>query len=263
MKFRRIGQELQEISNKESKLSPGLGIFTLREPFSEDYYATLKKVANMGYQTLELYGHEQIQADEMKKTLDSLGLKGVSLFVRSSDLEEELKEQINYALTIGAKYIATDAPEETFQDETKFEALVSLLRHAAKELQKHNLQLVYHAHAYELEKVNEQFVLDRLLKNVGPIMDLELDIYWIKKAGLNPKEILKRYKGRVPLIHVKDIDEQGDFKEVGYGILDWPAIFSAAQDVGVKYYFVEQDVTPHPLRSVKMSIDYLKKVGLV
>jgi sugar phosphate isomerase/epimerase len=94
-------------------------------------------------------------------------------------------------------------------------------------------------------------------------MDLELDIYWIKKAGLNPKEILKRYKGRVPLIHVKDIDEHGDFKEVGYGILDWPAIFSVAQDVGVKFYFVEQDVTPHPLRSVKMSIDYLKKIGLV
>jgi sugar phosphate isomerase/epimerase len=93
-------------------------------------------------------------------------------------------------------------------------------------------------------------------------MQLGLDTYWIKKAGLNPKTILRQYKERVPLIHVKDIGEQGDFKEVGYGILDWPAIFSVAKDVGVKYYFVEQDVTPHPLKSIKMSIDYLKKAGI-
>jgi hypothetical protein len=127
MRFRRIGQEMQEVSGKQlrndSKLPPGLEIFTLRELFSEDYYSTLKKVANMGYRTLELYGHEHIPASEMKKSLDTLGLKGISLFVRSPDLEEELKEQINYALTIGAKYMATDAPKDLFKMKLNFKHL--------------------------------------------------------------------------------------------------------------------------------------------
>lgn len=257
MKFRRIGAEIREVS----KFPPGLALYTLRDSLREDYFGTLKKVADMGYHTVELFGHEHIPAREMKRALYDLGLRAVSIFVRGSDLEKGLKEHLEYAKSIKSQFIVTDAPAETFQDETKFQGLITLLKKTAKILKQNNLQLLYHPHAPEFEKINNQFILDRLLKGVGPDLQLELDVYWIKKAGLSPHKTLKKYKGRVPLIHVKDIGKQGETKEVGYGNFDWPSIFSVATDIGVRYYFVEQDVTPHPLKSVEMSIDYLKSIG--
>ncbi|WP_163539255.1 sugar phosphate isomerase/epimerase [Gracilibacillus sp. YIM 98692] len=263
MKFRRIGNQMQMVSNQEtSKYPPGLTIFTVREPFSKDYLETLQNVAEMGYKVLELYDYDDIPAKDMKKALNQLGLRAISLFVRNADLEENLRKHLQYAKHIGAEFIVTDAPEVFFQDEEKFQDLVSLLKHAQTVLEKHNIQLVYHPHTAEFKKVNETYWLDRLIKSVDPNLQLELDTYWIKKVGLDPVETLYKYNGHVPLLHIKDINKEGEFKEVGQGILIWPLIFSAAKDIGVKYYFVEQDVTSHPLKSVQMSIDYLRKIGL-
>ncbi|WP_413376369.1 sugar phosphate isomerase/epimerase family protein [Alkalihalobacillus sp. 1P02AB] len=172
-----------------------------------------------------------------------------------------MQKHIDYAQKIGASYIATTAPEETFHSEAKFKALSSFLNYAAKVAKKHQLKLVYHPHDWEfLAYGSEQFVLDRLLNEAGPELGLELDTYWIKMAGENPEQILKRYERRVPLIHVKDLDKEGNFKEVGSGILDWPSIFTVAQEVGVQYYFVEQDVSEDPFKSIKKSLLYLKSL---
>ncbi|WP_413376371.1 hypothetical protein [Alkalihalobacillus sp. 1P02AB] len=72
MRFRKVGKEMMEIEEKDLLASPGLAIYTVREAFSQDYYTTLKKVAEIGYRTLDLYEYEHIPPNEMKRTLDSL-----------------------------------------------------------------------------------------------------------------------------------------------------------------------------------------------
>jgi sugar phosphate isomerase/epimerase len=84
---------------------------------------------------------------------------------------------------------------------------------------------------------------------------------------------MKRYAGRVPLLHIKamkpgldpttDMVKGGDhdFIEVGRGSIDWKRIFSAALEAGVKHYFVEQDVCAGPpIESAKISYEYLKNL---
>jgi sugar phosphate isomerase/epimerase len=88
---------------------------------------------------------------------------------------------------------------------------------------------------------------------------------------LNPVDVLKKYSGRVPLVHLKDkakgVPVQYSekvpptaFKSIGSGSIDIPAVLSAAAASGVRHYFVEQDETPgDPIVSLKKSYEYLEK----
>lgn len=249
-----------------SKYPPGLQLYTLRNDMQNDLFGTLKKVAEMGYKLVEFFswGYGGIPADEMKKTLNRLGLGVVSTYVGQEDLENDLQNQIEYALKLGVRYIVTGFSEESFRDESSIQGVISSLKNIGKEIKSRGLQLLYHPHAHEYKRVGGRLIIDRLLEGVGTdLMKLKVDLYWAKKGGLDPRAALFKYKGLSPLIDIKDMDKSGGFTEVGRGIIDWPPIFSILKDVGVKYYFVELDVSPHPLKSVKMSIDYLKSIGAV
>jgi sugar phosphate isomerase/epimerase len=251
-----------------SKIPPGLQLYTVRNELKSDFFGTLKKIADMGYQNVEFIpasriGTEDIQAVEQRKALDRLGLMATSTQISFDDLVNRLNEQIQFALIIGAKFIVLSrAPEEVLLDEKNFQELIVLLKKAGNELKKNGLQLAYHNHAVELRKVNGSYILDRIFDNVeSDLLKAELDLGWIKKAGADPNNVLKSYKGRVELLHVKDVDKAGNFTEVGRGDINYRGILSTAVKMGVKYYFVEQDDSPHPLESAKISLDFLKSFG--
>lgn len=93
----------------------------------------------------------------------------------------------------------------------------------------------------------------------------ELDTYWVKHGGEEPVDYIRKYKGRVPLLHLKDMADDADrsFAEIGEGILDIPAICAAAEDAGTQWLIVEQDVCKKsPIESVKLSLENLKKMGM-
>ena len=80
---------------------------------------------------------------------------------------------------------------------------------------------------------------------------------------------MKKYSGRVSLLHLKDkakgLPTQYNekvppttFKEIGNGSIDIPAVLSAADAEGVRQYFVEQDQSTDPIVSLRQSYNYLK-----
>lgn len=93
------------------------------------------------------------------------------------------------------------------------------------------------------------------------LVQFELDLYWINKAGKDPIEYFKNDPGRYPLWHVKDMDNTEDkfFTEVGNGVIDWQKIFKNKDISGMKYFFVEQDKFKNnrPLRVLKAVINIL------
>lgn len=93
-------------------------------------------------------------------------------------------------------------------------------------------------------------------------MQAELDLGWVYKGGSNPMKTLLSFKGRVPIIHVKDVDKEGNFTEVGQGVIDYASILKLAPSLGVKYYYVEQDDPTDPMKSAQQSLAYLKSIGI-
>jgi len=251
-----------------AKIPVGLQLYTLREETKNDFLGTLKKVAEMGYQAVEFAGYGDIPASDMRKALDELGLKAISSHVGIHQLETELDHLIEYSKVIGAKYIVCPWLDKAqLQDEASFQSLMASFARIGQKIKDNGLVFCYHNHDFEFEKVGEQYILDRMYQAVdASLMQAELDLYWVTKGGLDAKEYLQSYKGRAPLVHVKDManDEKGSFAEVGQGIIDYKSIFAIAEEVGVECYIVEQDQCYNhpPLVSVKMSIDYLKSIGI-
>lgn len=91
---------------------------------------------------------------------------------------------------------------------------------------------------------------------------MEMDMYWVNKAGQDPIALINKHPGRFPLWHIKDMDKtpEKNFTEVGNGSIDFKNIFKYADKAGLQYFFVEQDKTPgDPFNSITQSITYIKK----
>ena len=161
-----------------------------------------------------------------------------------------------------------------------------------KALSAGGIRLLYHNHDFEFEKYEGKYLLDWLYESVpADILETELDTCWVKYAGEDPTAYLRKYTGRSPIVHLKDfvckrlnagaayalIDEEGnakkqptreengfEFRPVGSGMQDFPAILAAAEDAGTEYVIVEQDESPTmpPMESAAASREYLKSLGL-
>ena len=160
-----------------------------------------------------------------------------------------------------------------------------LLGKTGKEI---GIQLLYHNHDFEFVKVDGKYGLDVLYDSVDEeLLKTELDVCWVNVGGEVPAEYIRKYTGRAPVVHLKDFvmpgkkpakmyeligieddtavseADQFEFRPVGYGAQDMPAILDAAADAGAKWVVVEQDrpsMGKTPLECAKMSVDYLKSI---
>ena len=104
---------------------------------------------------------------------------------------------------------------------------------------------------------------DYLMNNTDKnLVFCELDLYWVRKGGADPLEVMKKYSGRFPVLHVKDMvpGDLQDFECPGSGILDFLSLFKEADKHGIKHYIVERDNVPDGLACLKSSGNYLKNL---
>jgi sugar phosphate isomerase/epimerase len=163
-------------------------------------------------------------------------------------------------------------PQDRPKDRAGYEAIAARLSSLGRTASTSGLQLCYHNHAFEFATDRDGTRWLDVLMNATEAagMQLELDVFWAAIAGADPVALLKRYAGRVPLVHLKNKDPAAArtlletqvprtaFVEVGSGALDFAAILSAARSAGVRHFFVEQDQTPaDPIDSLRKSFNYL------
>lgn len=111
--------------------------------------------------------------------------------------------------------------------------------------------------------MEEGLPFDYLMANTDEnLVQCEMDIYWVKKGGGDPLDVLKQYAGRIPVLHVKDMaaGEEQDFACPGSGIIDFGPIFAEATRQGIQHYFVERDNVPDGMACLESSSEYLKNL---
>jgi sugar phosphate isomerase/epimerase len=137
------------------------------------------------------------------------------------------------------------------------------LNKAGEGCKRNGIQLCYHNHDFEFVAQENKHPYEVLLNDTDKnLVKMELDLYWVTKAGHDPVTLFNQHPGRFPLWHVKDMDKSAEhsFTEVGNGTINFKNIFKHADKAGLKYFFVEQDKTPgSPFDSITQSISYIKK----
>ena len=175
-------------------------------------------------------------------------------------------------------------PLNRMGDKEQIMEFVAKAEDMAHKLAEHGIELYYHTHHLEFQKFDGEYLLD-IIKNNTTKLGFELDVHWIQRAGVNPVEFVKQYKGRISLLHLKDYrigqmdlskvdfnDLVGfmniftntiEFAEVGEGNLDIPAIIEAGLEAGAQYFLVEQDDVygRDPFDCLQTSAENLRKMG--
>lgn len=273
------------------KFKVGIQLYSLRDAMEKDIDATLKAVKEMGYDYVEFAGRSEKTAEEVRAMLDKYELKCISVHWAIDIFEKEGKAAVDYLNTIGAKYCAIPwyKVDEYYNN---WDVTVEKFAKVSKLLADGGIQLMYHNHDFEFQKIDGEYILDKLYSTLpSDVLMPQLDTCWVHYAGVNPVEYIRKYSGKIEVLHLKDfvceklgggpvyalIDEDGNemqpkdkeesgfkFVPVGSGIQDWEGILAAAEEAGIEYVIVEQDesLDRDPLDAAKMSRDYLKSLGL-
>lgn len=245
-----------------------LQLYTVRDDLAKDFEGTLQRVAEIGYAGVEFAGFANQPTSRVWRLLQEFNLRAAGAHFPLEHLEKEIEAVVEMNLEICNDYIVVPGlPEERRRDRKKWREVANSLNEIAQDIQDYGLKICYHNHAFEFEKVSGETGFDILFEAADPdLVGAELDTYWIQYGGLDPVEIIRRMAGRCPLIHLKDMarGEKRSNIEIGEGILNFDAIFEAAEAGGVQWYIVEQDTCARPpLESARMSFENLKARGKV
>lgn len=259
----------------------GLQLYTVRDAMQSDPSATLARVSKLGYNSVEgatytgtqkFYGME---AAEFSRLLKRNGLIMPSSHYRLGDekmngempkgtIMQDWGKAVDDAAAVGIKYMVCAYLSEAERGGTdRYKHIAEQFNKAGETCKKSGIQLCYHNHDFEFKKEDGKFMYEVLLENTDKnLVKMEMDLYWVNKAGQDPIALINQHPGRFPLWHVKDMDKtpEHSFTEVGNGSIDFKKIFKYADKAGLQYFFVEQDKTPgDPFNSITQSISYIKK----
>jgi sugar phosphate isomerase/epimerase len=259
----------------------GAQLYTVRNILMKEPDHVFKTLADIGYTEVEGNRADLVQ---LVGKIRQYGLKPISCHIETPlitgkwapypDLKPmTLDDAIDSAKKVGVEYftMAYISPSARGEGDDFYRRTADQMNLVGQKCKKAGLQFAYHNHAYEFGGQPGKRPIDILSERLdGSLVKFELDVFWLSVAGQDPVEALKKWKGRVALLHLKDKAKDtphqfsenlppADFKEVGSGVIDFPAILKAAPAAGVKQYIVEQDQTPgDPLESLRKSFDYLK-----
>jgi sugar phosphate isomerase/epimerase len=276
----------------------GVQLYALGEAAQKDLAGTLKRLAAIGYTDFELPGLYGRSPKDLRADADAAGVRFSSIHMGlparlppgSLTLMSSPQEIADALGTLGIKKAVLPIPllPDNFAVPAGGnirDALVAgieaggldmwkrmggLLNERAAALKPFGIDMGYHNHNMEFKPQGGTTGWEVLLKELDPhLVFIELDLGWISAAGLDAAAEIKRLKGRIRMVHIKDIKAttktnymlQQDPVEVGLGMLNWHKILPACIEAGVQHYYVEQEppFTRDRFDSMKLSYDFLAR----
>jgi len=247
----------------------GAQLYTVRE-FTKtppDVRRTFERVRDIGYEAVQVSGLGPIAPEELRDIAAATGVRIVATHIGYERIVKEPERVIAEHKLWGCPHVAIGGMPQEYRSADGFRRFAREASIAARPLIDAGLTFSYHNHSFELERFGDRLGLEILYEDSDPaVFSAEIDTYWIQHGGANPVTWLRRLRGRMKIVHFKDMAIVGGkqvFAEVGAGNLEWPAIIEACRDAGIEWYLVEQDVCQRdPFESLAVSFRNLRRFGL-
>lgn len=252
----------------------GLQLYTVRNEVVKDVPGTIEKVAQIGYNSLEVFGYgngkffgltpeEFLAILKKNNIITPSGHYGLNNYLSKGD-EDELKRTLEDAAKMGHTFFTIPFLTPNLRTNLDdYKTLADRLNKAAPLVKDAGMKLAYHNHDFEFKDWGHgETGFSILSKQTDPKMvSFEMDIYWVSKAGKDPIALMKEQPGRFKMWHVKDMANtaEKEFTEVGSGTINYKEIFRYKKLSGMEYFFVEQDQVKIPVyESITKSYNYVK-----
>lgn len=238
----------------------GVQLYTVRSAMQESVERTLERVAAIGYQEVEFAGYFDRSPQEIRQVLDQNGLSAPGAHVPLERLENDWEATVAAALTVGHHYLV--APSIPPADRTSLDAYRSFaerFNRLGERAKAARLSFGYHNHDFEFAPQGGRMPYDVLVEETDPaLVDFEMDLFWITKAGGDPSAYFRTHPGRFHLVHVKDMTGDGSMVDVGAGQIDFASLFALRDQAGIRHFFVEHDNPAAPFESIAASYRALR-----
>jgi len=229
-----------------------------------DYKTALRKVAGMGYRVLE-GGLQGASPQEYLKFLDGIGLRLVSCGVKLG--KELAPDLLDTAVALKAQYATVFWPWYYPLEKLtmpQLEEIAGQANEVGRRCRAAGLKLALHNHDRDFRLLDGKPVFERLIEMTDPAsVAIELDLYWLIKAGKDPLEFFRRYPGRFEIFHLKDMGPppDGAIAVVGQGSIDFAKIFAHSEQAGAKHFIVEQqEIKTDLMKNLEDSFHHLSRL---
>ncbi len=237
----------------------GVQLYTVRTAMATSVERTLERVAAIGYREVEFAGYFDRTPAQIRAALDAVGLQAPAAHVPWETVQSGWDAVLDVATRTGHQtVIVAWLPEERRRTLDDYRRWADAFNTAADAAKAAGLRFAYHNHDFEFVPIDGRVPYDVLLDATDPaLVQFELDLFWITKAGQDPRRYIGRAPSRYPLVHVKDMDAAGNMVAVGAGQIDFGAIFELAEG-SIQHYFVEHDEPDDPFASIQASYMHLR-----
>ncbi|MEO5815019.1 MAG: sugar phosphate isomerase/epimerase [Gemmatimonadaceae bacterium] len=235
----------------------GIQLYTVRSLTEKDLEGTLARLAGIGYSEVEFAGYFGKTPEQIRAMLIANRLSSPSSHIPLPANDDAWSRALADARTIGHEWAVIPWLDPSQRKD--WGPFADRLNHLATMARAAGMRFAYHNHDFEFAKEGSGTVMDLLLKNTDPaLVDFEMDIYWVTKAGADPLDLIKRYPHRFPLMHAKDASAGARaIVDVGKGTINFARIFQQERTSGMQHVYVENDNPVDAIQSATTSFQYL------
>ncbi|MFS0726021.1 sugar phosphate isomerase/epimerase family protein [Paenibacillus sp. 1P07SE] len=247
----------------------GAQLYTVRNyvKTEADIRFTLKKIAEMGYTTVQASALGPIAPERLREICDELSLKIVLTHIPPDRLLGETEQVIREHDVLGCDYVGIGSMPDKYRTAEWYSHFAEDFREPAKKLAAAGKLFMYHNHNFEFEKIGGKRLIERLAEDfAADEMGFTLDTYWVHAGGADVVQWIEQLADRLPCVHLKDMAVQGSTQlmaPVLEGNMNFHAIMQALEKAGsTKYLLIEQDTCQgSPFDSLQTSYTNLAALG--
>jgi sugar phosphate isomerase/epimerase len=243
----------------------GAQFYTIRDfcKTPESLSESLKKIADIGYTTVQLSGTCPYDPQWMAQQLSKNGLRCVITHTAPQKLTEETEQVCRDHDILDCRYVGLGSYR--FDDaQYTVDSFLQTYLPVMDKLSGLGKYFMYHNHAMEFAKTEGKTILQQLAERTDSAkMGFTLDTYWVQVGGGDPAQWIERLSGRVPCIHLKDYSLGAKMAVVGEGNINFDRVFEMAEKAGTQYMLVEQDNCngEDPFDCLRRSYEFLRSRG--
>lgn len=247
-------------------------------PFSSDSAKSRWKsvTPKLGFEGSGFFNQNIVEFNTILKEFD---LKATSAHIDLETLQTRMPQLGEAARILGLECVGIPSiPGDKRTSLDDYKKMADEFNKIGEQAKKEGLKFIYHNHGYGLKEIEGKTPLNVIIENTDPnLVYLEMDIYWTTAGGANPLHYLESYPNRYFAMHLKDMKKLVHFSgdggtsdqwielfpymtAVGSGVLDIKSIVQTGKKMGVKHFYVEQDMVDHPENVLMRSIEYLKAI---
>ncbi len=249
----------------------GAQTFTVRNytQNERDFYESMKRIADIGYECVQLSAIGNIPVEAQRQICDEFGLKIVLTHTNSDRMITDPDGVIRDHDVLGCDCIGIGMMAPKYQTAEWVDQFAKDYTLPAQKMHDAGKIFMYHNHNFEWTRLRDgRRIIDVLLEQMpAELMGFTLDTYWLQAAGCDVIHWIEKLQDRIPCVHLKDMAVQGwdaRFAPIGEGNLDFPKILHTLKTLGkTKYLLVEQDdcYGDSPFACLERSYKNIRKMG--